>query len=152
MSFPLPMTEEEYQSQSAAAKRRGDHALKTEPLATAVKYDHRTRSVIVSLNKGHTLSVPVKLLEIVATAAREDLQQVEILGPGTAIEWPTLDQQFSVMGLLKGIFGFPPWMKTLTKPGEPVAALSRNTTKNAAAARANGAKGGRPKKKPAAKS
>lgn len=171
LKYPIPMSEEEFDRQSAAATRRGERRMKTEPLATAVKYDPRTRAVVVTLNKGHSISIPAQLLEGVATASENDRLQVEVLGPGIAIEFPTLDQQFGVTALLKGIFGFPPWMKSLaasaaknTAPLESAktrrlaaAQLGRrggSATSDAktAAARANGAKGGRPKKKPAAKS
>ena len=88
-------TEHEIERQIAEATRRGSEELRSEPLATAVRYDARARRVVVELNKGTTMTVPIDLLQGLQAAASRDLAQVEILGPGVAIAWPKLDQQFS---------------------------------------------------------
>ena len=117
----MKMSEAEFEQQYAEATRRGEEELRTAPLAVAVKYNPRTRCVVLNMNKGSTLLVPVDLLQDVHGAPARDLAKVHILGPGLAIEWPTLDQQFSVSGLLAGNFGNETWMsalrrRTATKP------------------------------------
>ncbi len=109
----MKMSEAEFERQYAEATRRGEEELRTAPLATAVKYNSRTRCVVLSMNKGSMLVVPVDLLQDVQGASARDLAKVHILGPGLAIEWPTLDQQFSVSGLLAGNFGNEAWMTAL---------------------------------------
>lgn len=112
------LTEAEITRQITKATRRGAEELLTEPLATSVRFDRRSRSVVIKLNKGSTLCVPVELLQGLAGASLKDLSQIEIPNPGCEIEWPTLDQQFTIQGLLAGRFGTRSWM----------AALSRSTT------------------------
>ena len=134
-------TEAEIERQIAEATKRGAEELRTEPLATSIRFDKRTRRVILELNKGSTLSIPVALLQGLQDASLKDLANVEILSPGSEIEWPTLDQQFSVTGLLSGVFGNKAWMAELGRR----AAVTRPKAK-AKAARANGKKGSRPRK------
>lgn len=64
--------------------------------------------------------------------------QVEILGAGTGLHWEALDLDLSVPELLNGLFGTRAQMARLAGQGRSEA--------KAAAARANGAKGGRPRK------
>jgi hypothetical protein len=66
------------------------------------------------------------------------LAAVEILGNGYGLHWEALDADISVPGLLAGIFGTKAYMARL-------AGRTKSPAK-AAAARANGAKGGRPRK------
>ncbi len=121
-------TEHEIERQIAEATRRGTEELRTEPLATAVHYDAKARRVVVELNKGTTLTVPVDLLQGLQAASPRDLAQVEIVGPGVAIEWPNLDQQFSIMGLLAGVFGTRAWTAKLARRRAPAVAKTKATT------------------------
>jgi hypothetical protein len=57
---------------------------------------------------------------------------------GFGLHWETLDVDFSVAGLVNGIFGTAKWMAA--RAGRAISPAK------AAAARANGAKGGRPRK------
>lgn len=59
-------------------------------------------------------------------------------GEGYALRWETLDVDFTVPGLLAGIIGTKKYMASL--------AGRATSPAKAAAARANGAKGGRPRK------
>lgn len=111
------LTEAEIERQIEEATRRGEEELRTQPLAVAVRFDKRIRRVIVDLNKGTTLSVPVDLLQGVHDASVKDLSRVEIMSPGLDIEWPTLDQQFSIEGLMAGRFGNKAWMASLEQRG-----------------------------------
>ena len=72
------------------------------------------------------------------TATDDQLAAVEILGNGYGLHWEALDADISVPGLLAGIFGTKAYMARL-------AGQSKSPAK-AAAARANGVKGGRPRK------
>ena len=108
-------TESQIQRQIAQATKRGEERMRRDPLATAVRYHKPSRSVVIETNKGVTLTVPVDCLEGLQDAPERDLAKVEILGPGVAIEWPTLDQQFSVTGLLAGMFGTEVWMSKLRR-------------------------------------
>ena len=108
--------EPEIQRQIALATKRGEERMRRDPLATAVQYDKPTRSVVIETNKGVTLTVSVDRLQGLQDAADRDLAKVEILGPGVSIEWPTLDRQFSITGLLAGVFGNEAWMAENSRP------------------------------------
>jgi len=60
------------------------------------------------------------------------------MGNGFALHWESIDAGFTVPGLLAGIFGTRKYMAQL--------AGRATSPAKAAAARANGAKGGRPRK------
>ena len=77
-----------------------------------------------------------------ARASDAALADVAILGRGYALHWPRLDADFTVPGLLMGVFGTRAWMASelARRAGQ-----SRSPAK-AAAARANGRKGGRPRR------
>ncbi|MFM9962015.1 MAG: DUF2442 domain-containing protein [Planctomycetaceae bacterium] len=130
----MKMSEAEFERQYAEATRLGKEELRTAPLASAVKYNSRTHCVVVSINKGSTLVVPVDLLQGVQGASGRDLAKVHILDSGLAIEWPTLDQQFSISGLLAGNFGNEAWMsalprRTVAKPKPKVTSSRTDTIK-----------------------
>ena len=57
------------------------------------------------------------------------------------LHWEKLDADLSIASLVVGIFGSHAWMREIARRGGAVSTLAK-----AAAARANGAKGGRPKK------
>ena len=60
---------------------------------------------------------------------------------GTDLHWPQLDRDLTVDGLLIGVFSSKTWMRH-----HAAIAGSTRTPSKAAAARANGTKGGRPRK------
>jgi hypothetical protein len=67
------------------------------------------------------------------------LAQVEILGTGHGLHWEALDVDLSVPGVLAGLFG--------TRAHMARHAGQATSPAKAAAARANGARGGRPIKR-----
>ena len=121
-----------------AAARRGEKRHATEPRAKAARYDRRRGCVVVDLSNGATFAFPTRLVQGLENAAADELAEVEILGDGYGLHWERLDVDFTVPGLLAGIFGTASFMARragqATSPAE------------AAAARANGARGGRPRK------
>lgn len=51
-------------------------------------------------------------------AAPKDLAKVELWGDGTALHWEELDVDFSVNGIVAGIFGTKAWMRKLAHSGK----------------------------------
>jgi hypothetical protein len=122
----------------AAARERGRLYRATQPHAVSARYDAKSDRIIVDLTSGATFAFPPRLAQGLADAAPAHLAEVELLGDGEALHWETLDVDYSVAGLVNGIFGTAKWM---------AARAGRATSPaKAAAARANGAKGGRPRK------
>jgi hypothetical protein len=94
--------------------------------------------VIVELTNGCTFTFPPRLAQGLESATADQLAAVEVLGAGYGLHWEALDVDLSIPGLLAGLFGTKAYMARH-------AGRARSPAK-AAAARANGAKGGRPRK------
>nr|WP_294544136.1 DUF2442 domain-containing protein [uncultured Rhodopila sp.] len=125
-------------AQIDAATERGRLAAVNEPRARAVRYDRRLRRIIVDLTNGCTFAFPPHLAEGLETATDDQLAGVELLGAGYGLHWEALDADLSVPGLLAGLFGTKAYMAR--RAGQATSPAK------AAAARENGAKGGRPRK------
>lgn len=120
-----------------AALERGRVARATEPRAASARYDRSAERVVVELTNGCVFAFPPRLAQGLEKATDDQLAQVEILGAGYGLHWEELDADLSVPGLLAGLFGTKAYMAR--RAGQ---ATSPAKT---AAARANGAKGGRPR-------
>ena|SRR5208337_262001 len=110
--------------------------------AVRVMYEKKSDLVTLHLDDGVRISIPRKLLEGLQDARPAQLAKVEMLGRGTGIHWPLLDVDHYVPGLLNHVFGTSRWMAELGRRGGSATSVSK-----AAAARANGKKGGRPKQR-----
>jgi len=111
--------------------------------ATTARYDRCNNRVIVSLHTGLELALPPHLVEGLADATADALSEIEISPSGLGLHWPQLDADLYVPALLEGQFGTKGWMaRELGAAG----GKSRSSAKSNAA-RANGLKGGRPRKK-----
>lgn len=58
--------------------------------------------LVVSLNDGRTLSVPLVWFPRLAHASPEQLSKYKLIGGGEGIHWPDVDEDISVIGLLEG--------------------------------------------------
>jgi hypothetical protein len=121
-----------------AALERGRRVRATEPRATAARYDPRTGKMTAELTNGCTFIFPARLVQGLESATDEDLAAVEVFPQGHGLHWERPNVDISVPGLVNGIFGTRSHMAR-------IAGKSTSPAK-AAASRANGAKGGRPRK------
>ncbi len=116
------------------ATRRGEAELRLFPLAVSAKYDRESRTVVLTLNNGARYEFPADLLQGVADASEADRAKITIFGPGTSVDWPSVDMQFEITSLLAGRFGNRKWMEELRrrrKVGQPVATLRRKVSRGA---------------------
>jgi hypothetical protein len=108
--------------------------------ATDVRFDRARRRFVLELTNGYLLGVPISTLPQLAGASVAQLAAVEVSPAGMALRVPALDADYSVPGLVlsmtAGIIG--------QRGGQA------RTARKKRAARANGAKGGRPRKRTAA--
>ena len=125
--------------QYAAATQRGAEERAHMPVPSAVRFDARAGRLVVEFTNGAALLVPVRALQGLEDATDAELAEVELAGE-TGLHWPSRDVDFTIAGLMQGIFGTARFMDAQRKGGQ-----SRSAAK-AAASRANGAKGGRPRK------
>ena len=134
----MEITDEQMAAAEASmeAKRAAGHA-------TAARFDAPSGRLVVSLHNGVELAVPVRLVEGLADADPADLAEIEITPAGLGLHWPRIDADVYVPGLLAGTLGTRRWMARLLGAEGGRA----STPAKAAAARANGARGGRPRKR-----
>lgn len=126
-----------------AAEARGREMVKSEPRAVAARYDGETGRVAVELANGCTYIFPARLAQELQGADDEALSGILVDGAGFNLHWPAIDADLYVPALIAGVFGTRDWMAK-----EWARTAGRATTPaKAAASRANGAKGGRPRKK-----
>lgn len=124
------------------AEERGRKMLETEPRATSARYDRKSGRVVIDLVNGCTYAFPVQLVQDLQEAGHDDLANIEVDGLGFNLHWPTLDADLYVPTLVAGIFGTRDWMtKELARRAGQIKSPAKT-----AAARANGSKGGRPRK------
>lgn len=121
--------------------------LRNEPLVTEVEYRPGSGLdlLILKLSDGRRRMIPREELEGLQAAAKEQIANVEIVGGGTGLHWPELDIDLYVPALLRGIYGNRRWMAEIGRRG----GLAQTAAKKAAS-RANGLKGGRPRRNAAA--
>ena len=127
--------------QFEAAKTRGEELLQG-PRAESAHYDAGRDRVIVRLNTGVEIGFAPRNAQGLRHASREDLAMIEVEPFGLGIHFPRLDADFYVPALLQGLLGSRNWMAAqLGAAG----GRARSAAK-ASASRANGKRGGRPRK------
>jgi hypothetical protein len=125
-------------AQIEAALERGRIAQETEPRAVSARYDAKSGRIIVDLTSGATFAFPPALVEGLCDGTPAQLAEVQVQGCGIGLHWPSLDEDYTVPGLMNGIFGTARWMAQR--------AGSATSAKKAASSRENGKMGGRPRK------
>lgn len=131
-----------------AANQRGAATQATFPAAVAVGYDRRSARVVVKLASGLHITFAPRDVQGLEQAQPDDLTGAEISPSGLGIHYPKLDADIYLPALLEGFLGTQRWMAA--QRGK--AGGSATTPAKAAAARANGKLGGRPRKDKAASS
>lgn len=126
----------------AAANAAGQAQLESLPRATAARYDASSGRVMVDLVNGCLFAFPARQVQDLAQASDADLAMIEIGPRGLGLYWPCIDADVWLPALVSGVFGTRRWMASeMGRKG----GAARSQAK-AAAARANGSKGGRPRK------
>ncbi|MFH1862192.1 MAG: DUF2442 domain-containing protein [bacterium] len=74
--------------------------LEKDPLAVSVATTDE--KLIVELNDGRSIAVPLKWYPRLAYASASERNHWQLLGDGYAIEWPDLDEHIGIEGLLAG--------------------------------------------------
>jgi hypothetical protein len=98
---------------------------------------------MMELTNGYSFGFPARSIPALTTATAKQLASVELFPGGSILHWECLDVDLSVPGLLLSCLGRAEKLRELGR-----LAGQSTTEKKAAAARKNGAKGGRPRKRP----
>lgn len=131
------LTAEEF----AAAKERGEERMRG-PRAESAHYDADRNRIIVRLTSGTEIGFAPSDVEGLQHASADDLKAIEVEAFGLGIHFPALDADLYVPALLEGVLGSKRWMAArLGAAG----GRARSPAK-IAASRANGKRGGRPRK------
>ena len=125
-------------AETNAAIARSAEQRRTEPRALSARYDPASGRVVVELTNGCSFAFPARAVQGLEEASDAQLADVETLGDGYGLHWEALDVDISVPGVLAGLFGTRAYMAR--RAGEA------KSPAKAAAARANGARGGRPRR------
>lgn len=130
-------------SRLAAATAAGRQRLQHGDHAVAARYEPRTRRLRIELASGVVVIVPVDKVQGLADATPAQVKAFELTPRGYGLHWPALDLDLGIPDLVAGCFGTSAWMAALARQ-----AGRKKSAAKAAAARANGKKGGRPRKAP----
>ena len=128
-------------AQIPAARARSAREWKAGKRATSAIYDRPTGRIVMELSNGNLFGFPISSIPALAKATAKQLSQVEVSPGGGALHWEELDADLSVPGLLLSSLGRTEKLSELAR----IAGKTRSPAK-AAASRANGSKGGRPRK------
>src|SRR5690606_13365070 len=96
--------------QIEAANERGRICRETHPHAAAARYDAKADRGVVELLNGATFTFPPRLVQALHDATPAQIAEVEVLGAGYGLHWESLDLDYSVPGLMNGVFGTAKWM------------------------------------------
>lgn len=105
------------------------------------RYDPRRDTVNLSFSSGGTITIPRELIPGLEDATPQVLASVSVSPAGDAVSWRSLDIDVYVPGLIERAFGSRLFAASTGRQGG-----RRRSKSKAAAARANGRKGGRPRK------
>lgn len=133
------LSEAEILAQVEAASLRARRADASEPRATAARYDPDSRRVMIELHNGCTFGFPPDLEPALAHLSADVLAGVHVTSGGRALHWEEPDVHIDVPGLIAHAIGLDAWA--------PKYLGARTSAAKARAARENGRKGGRPRRR-----
>lgn len=107
-----PTTDAEIAAALQAARLREEQE-GPDPYATGIEYLEAAHILVVRLNNGLRLAMPVENLQGLENATAEQLHRYELHGRGYGFGFQDLDASFYIDGLLEGIYGSPQWMTHL---------------------------------------
>lgn len=133
------LTDQQIEAQIDRAIAHQSKINATEPRANKVFYEDGR--ITLYFNNGASFSFLAETVEEISALSTEVLATIKLTPSGKGLRWDEPDIDLSIQGLLLGIFGSNVWMKKIAAKGG-----HSTSEKKKAASRANGKKGGRPKK------
>ena len=127
------------------ARARGKARLEDPSALVDAQYDAGADSVELRFRGGGSMSIPRASVPGLERASASQLEGVVVSRAGDALSWPSLDVDVYIPGLVERAFGSRLFAVSTGRRGG-----RRRSKAKTAAAKANGAKGSRPRKRPAA--
>jgi Protein of unknown function (DUF2442) len=126
----------------ARARARGKARLEDPSALVDARYDADADSVELRFTGGGSMSIPRAIVPGLERASASKLESVVVSPAGDALLWRSLDVDVYVPGLVERAFGTRLFAASTGRRGG-----RRRSKAKVAAAKANGAKGGRPRKR-----
>lgn len=126
----------------ARARARGKARLQDASAVVDARYDVGRDAIDLKFRGGGSMMIPCQIIPHLKEAPTSSLELISISPAGDAFSWPSLDVDVYVPGLVERAFGTRLFATATGRRGG-----RRRSKAKAAAARANGAKGGRPRKR-----
>jgi hypothetical protein len=126
----------------ARARARGQARLEDPSAVGDARYDSDADAIVLAFKGGGSMSIPRGIVPSLERASALMLGDVVVSPAGDALSWPSLDVDVYVPGLVDRAFGTRLFAASTGSRGG-----RRRSKAKAGAAKANGAKGGRPRKR-----
>ena len=126
----------------AQARARGKVRAEDASAVVTARYDSDADAIELRFGGGGSMSIPRKLVLGLERASEAKIESIVVSPAGDALSWPSLDVDVYVPGLVERAFGTRLFAASTGRRGG-----HRRSKAKAAAAKANGAKGGRPRKR-----
>ncbi len=137
------LTEREIRAMIPAARARERKAARSEARARSARYDAPTRRIEVELKNGAAFAFPTTLAGLgLESATPSQLARVEVDPSGEGLHWPEIDADVSAPAVFELLLGTAHIMRLAARR-----AGSARSPRKTKSSRANGALGGRPRRR-----
>lgn len=124
-----------------AARARGEARAQDASALVEARYDTTSDAVVLTFRGGGSMSIPRGVIPGLKGQPASALAAMTMSPAGDALRWPVIDADVYVPGLVERAFGNRLFAAAAGRRGG-----TKRTKAKIAAARRNGAKGGRPRK------
>ena len=126
----------------ARARARGEARAQDPSAVVDARYDSDKDLIDLTFGGGGSMAIPRNAVPGLQRASVSNLESIVLSPAGDALSWPSLDVDVYVPGLVERAFGSRLFAAATGRRGG-----RRKSKAKAAASKANGAKGGRPRKR-----
>ena len=135
-------TSAKHRDRYARARARGEERVEDPSSVVDARYDSAADAIELAFKGGGSMTIPRTVVRGLERASASKLGAVVVSPAGDALSWPSLDVDVYVPGLVERAFGTRLFAASTGRRGG-----RRRSKAKAAAAKVNGAKGGRPRKR-----
>jgi hypothetical protein len=127
----------------AQARARGQARAEDPSSVVDARYDTDADAIELKFSGGGSMSIPRRIVPGLERASESKVETIVVSRAGDALSWPLLNVDVYVPGLVERAFGTRLFAASTGRRGG-----RKRSRAKAAAAKANGAKGGRPPVQP----